>query len=186
MNIGVVLSLSCTSRTNGGTPNLVTFIEKDVDAIIVSNLPHKAGHVPISCVDIIQQEIIKEGFAEEVAERAAKPQRGSSLSVYQSHYQTFNNWCLEKKINMESVNIQVVADYLLHMFKDLNRQVSTLCSHKTALSTVLGKFEGFTIGNHPVISNLIKNFWNQRISRQNKKPRLGSFESLILSYLIYT
>jgi methylmalonyl-CoA mutase cobalamin-binding subunit len=46
----------------------------------------------------------------------------------------------------------------MFMFKILERQVATIGSHRTALSAVLGTFDGHNVGSHLVISNLMRNF----------------------------
>ena len=76
-------------------------------------------------------------------------------SVYQSHYATFCDWCTQKGISMESVSVQIIADYLYYMFDNLGRKVATISNHRTALSAALGEFDGFTIGNHPILTSLI-------------------------------
>jgi len=71
---------------------------------------------------------------------------------------------------MESVTLQVVADYFLYMFHKLDRKVSTIESHRTALSAALGTFEGYSVGNHPVLTNLIKNLWQERPQTRIRNP----------------
>ena len=63
---------------------------------------------------------------------------------------------------MESVSVQIVADYLYYMFDNLGRKVATISNHRTALSAALGEFDGFTIGNHPILTSLINSFWVKR------------------------
>ncbi len=38
-----------------------------------------------------------------------------------SHFAAFTDWCLERNVNMESIFIQNVADYLYYLFETLNK-----------------------------------------------------------------
>ncbi len=144
-----------TVRTTCRLLDLAAHVEKDVEATTVSDLPLKTRKPSPTRVAFIKKDLVEKGFPQEVAERAARPQRKSSLCLNQSHFKTFSNWCLKRDMDMESVSIQLVAEYFLHMFNTIKRQVATINSHRTALSVVLGQFDGSTVGAHPVISNLI-------------------------------
>ncbi len=74
-------------------------------------------------------------------------------------------------MDMESVSIQLVVEYFLHMFNTLKRQVATINSHRTTLSVVLRPFDGYTVGAHPVISNYInKKCWLERPQPRTRNP----------------
>ncbi len=104
---------------------------------------------------------------------ASQPQKKSSLSVSQSHFVTFTDWCTTRGTNLESVSVHVVADYLFYMFSKLNCQVETICKHRTALSSALGVFDSFLVGNHPVVSNLITRLYVETSTTKTKSTRLG-------------
>jgi hypothetical protein len=159
-----------TTRSSDRMAHLDTDMEDGTKTATVQRVSLKTGNAKPSRVGVIQQDLLKRGFSEEVALRAAKPQRESSLQVYQSHFKSFCNWCSERDISMESVSIQIVADYLLYMFDDLDRKVATITSHRTALSSALGTFDGYKVGSHPVITNLIKNFWVSRPFSRARNP----------------
>jgi hypothetical protein len=154
--------VSNTTGTNDRISDLAASIPENVEATNVEQIPHCTRSNETSRVGIIKQNLLEEGFSEEVAQWAAQPQRESSLSLYESHYRTFRDWCLTRHIDLESVTIHIIADYFMFMFKILKRQVATICSHRTALSAVLGTFDGHNVGSHPVISNLMRNFWRRR------------------------
>ena len=139
-----------------------TTIKRNVEATAVSGIPLEPRVSGPTRVDHIKQRILADGFSEEVARRASQPQRKSSLKIYQSHYSTFCDWCTERGVCAQSVTVQLVADYFVYMFTVLQRQVATIANHRSALASVLGKFDGVSISDHPVISSLFSNFWAER------------------------
>lgn len=123
-----------------------------------------------SRVATIKQSLVERGFSAEVANRAAAHQRKSSLSLYESHFKAFIGWLSKRNCPLEQVTVPVVADYLLYLFDDKGLQASTIASHRTALSEALPKFQGFSIGSHPVLSSLLSNFGVSRAPVRNKVP----------------
>ncbi len=151
--------VSIPSKLVGRVTNCTDSQQETIKSTKLKCLPFQAREYQTSHVDSIKVRFLSEGFSEEVAEMPSKPQRKSSLSVHQSHFNSFRDWCRTMDTNLESVNIQAVADYLLYMFKTLGRQVATICNHRTALSAAPGGINDFSVGNHPVTTNLINSFW---------------------------
>ena len=136
----------------------------------ISDFPYEARSVRPSRLAFVKERIMEEGFSEAVADMASRPQRKSSLSVYQSHFTAFSDWCNQRGTSLESVSIPIVADYLLFLFTEQKREVATISSHRTALSAALGTFNGFTVGDHPVLSKLISSFYAQRPPNRLRVP----------------
>ncbi len=95
----------------------------------------------LSRLDLYQKDL----NSKEVAKMVSKTQRKSSLSVYQTHFNSFTDWCKTRDTNLESVSIRDVADYLIYMFKTLGRQVATICNNRTTISAALWEINGFTV-----------------------------------------
>ncbi len=108
--------------------------QKTTESTKLKCILFQARESQTSRVDSIKTRLLSEGFSEEVAEMASKPQRKSSLSVYQSHFNSFTDWYKTRDTNLKSVSVQDVADYLLYMFKTLGRQVATICNHNSPIS----------------------------------------------------
>ena len=109
----------------GRVSNKADSDEKVVESTKVKHIPYKTRNAGSSRVESIKNRLLSEGFSEEVASMADQPQRKSSWSVYQSHYATFCDWCIQRGISMESVSVQIVADYLYYMFDNLGCKVAT-------------------------------------------------------------
>ena len=165
-----------------GVPISAANPQEVTPAASIQRIPHQARRVKVTRLAVIKERLLKEGFSAEVAEVASQPQRKSSLSVYQSHFNSFLDWCNQRGTALQSVTIPIIADYLYYLFAVLNREVSTIASHRTALSSALGEFDGFTVGEHPVLSNLISGFYLRRPPNRLRPPEWNLTE--ILSKLI--
>ncbi len=162
--------VSDTVESTSRVPNLSTTTQTTAPSASVSGVSLQTRNVKSSRVALIKSKLLQEGFSEAVAEVAAKPQRKSSLSVYQSHFAAFTDWCRGRNISLERVSIANVADYLYFLFSEKQREVATIASHRTALSAALGTFDGFTVGDHPVLSNLISGLYIQRPPNRLRVP----------------
>jgi len=143
------------------------------EVVAPANVQHfslKPKNVGPARVAIIERSLIKDGFSEEVARRAARPQKLSSCSVYESHFAAFQNWLSERGSSLESVSIPLIGDYFLYLFVDLKRSAATVANHRSALSDALPSFDGFTVGSHPVLSNLLNNFKQDRPTQRQRVP----------------
>ena len=58
------------------------------------------------------------GFSEQVSNRFAVLQRKSTLDFYEQKKNTFREWCLLNGINPHTPTVNMIADFLLHLFRD--------------------------------------------------------------------
>ena len=151
-----------TSRTVGGISPCSSPTQENAESARLSPIPHQSQIARSSRVDHIENVLVQRGFSQKIAARAARPQRKSSLSIYESHFQAFLDWLSQESASLESVTIQVVAEYFNYMFETLKRQPTTIANHRSALSSCLPLFDGFSVGTHPVITDLMKNFQVER------------------------
>ena len=177
----------CNSGTGSSTmaktamvSNLTLLADKSPDSDTNQSQTLETAHsreVPLvpertqsSRVAIVRSNLLKRGFSQEVAERAGKPQRKSSLNLYQSRWKKFLCWCSERGINSDKANVSDVADFLLHLHNDKNCSISTITGYRTAISQTLSFVNGAQVGMDPVLTNLIKNLKISRPPRVVKAP----------------
>ena len=48
-----------------------------------------------------------------------------------------------------------VCDFLTEQFEDFNKSHSTINSYRSALSSMLLPVDGYSVGEHPIISRLL-------------------------------
>ena len=168
-----VANTSLVLRPTGPTCSSSTRTTQTQEATATApnkNLSHKSRHSQPTRVARIKQRCLEEGFSTEVANRVADRQRKSSVSLYESHFSAFLGWLSQRHLSLESVTAQLVADYFLFLFNEKKLQYPTISSYRTALSDVLPKFDGFTVGTHPTLSGLLANFQTDRPPQRNRVP----------------
>ena len=61
-------------------------------------------------------QLQEQGFAVEVTERIAAPQRSSTRTIYQSSGPLFEEWC------RENPSVKQTSDFFMYLYQDLNRR----------------------------------------------------------------
>jgi len=118
----------------------------------------ESGSTQSSRLVSVQSYLVERGFSEEVAARAGKPQRQSSLELYQSRWSKFARWCDSRNRSPHSADVPLIADFLLYLFKEEKCQISTIAGYRTAIAQTLPFVNGTQVGADPTLSRLIKNF----------------------------
>ena len=80
---------------------------------------------------------------------------------YRSAWGKFSSWCRSRKIDPVSCPLNYVLDYLGSLYDD-KREYSCMNNHRSALSAYHDPIEGFSVGKHPLVRNLMKGASNLR------------------------
>ena len=86
----------------------------------------------------------------------------SSTSVrYDKVWASFERFLQLRRLELNSVDIGVIIDYLSSLF-DANLAYRTIVLHRSVLSSTFPPMGGFTIGDHPLVSRLIRGIFLKR------------------------
>ena len=118
-----------------------------------------------SHMDIIKQSIRNRKFSKEVADHVSEARRASMRKVYEAKWKVFTSWANQRKIDPIKASPNVIADFLIYLFRDKNCQVSTIKGYRSMIRSKMN------IGKHPIISELIKSF---QMQRPITCPKMGS------------
>ena len=88
-------------------------------------------------------QLQEQGFSVEVAERIASPQRSSTRTIYKSKWALFEKWCRENSVDFSTPAVKQVSGFLMYLYQDLNRRLSTIDGYRTAIVDTFGP-----AGNH--------------------------------------
>ena len=124
-----------------------------------------------SRLGIIKQSIRNKKFSREVADHVSRARRASTRQVYDSRWKIFTSWASKRKINPSKATPDIIADFLIYLFKDKNCQVSTIKGYRSMISNTLKFSSNLDIGNDPVLSELIKSFNMQRPVNRPLAPK---------------
>ena len=87
--------------------------------------------------------------------------REKSGRTYDSLFGKWASWCVERDIDPISGDITGVVNFLADLFHQ-GYQHRSLCSYRSAISSVHEKVDGQPIGSHPMVSRLLKGAFHER------------------------
>ena len=102
------------------------------------------------------KEILEEG-----TELLLASWRQKSSKSYDSLFRKWVDWCNQRHSDPISGPIIEVINFLAHMFKE-GYQYHSLNAYRSAISSVHEKADGYKVGQHPLVSRLLKGVFNQR------------------------
>jgi hypothetical protein len=111
-------------------------------------------------VAAIRKQLRKSGFSETACVKITRRNQTSTLSVYESRWAAFVEWCRVRKVDPVKATIPIIADFLLELF-DKNFSVGSLRVYRSAISTTLKHF-GRDIGGDKNSCNLLSSLAIER------------------------
>ena len=87
--------------------------------------------------------------------------RSSTSGRYDKVWASFERFLQLRRLELDSVDIGVVIDYLSSLFS-ANLAYRTIILHRSVLSSTLPSIEGFPIGRHPLVSRLMRGVFLRR------------------------
>ena len=162
--------VSRTSGNVGGLSYKATGMGDVVEAAKVRDLSQSTRVVPVSRVEIVKQCHRSRGFSPEIAERMAKCQKESSISVYEGKWRVFSGWCDNRNTDPCQANVNDIAQFFLYLHTDRKLAYSTIEGYRTAISHTLKAVRGFDVGRDMDLSSLMANFARDRITRKSSVP----------------
>ena len=146
-----------------------------------AGIPSPARLAQPSRLATIRQRFREEGLSGRAADLAASYLRPSSTRLYQSHWRTFTSWCREHGLDPLHPSIAVMADFLVHLHEDKGFAPATVASYRSSLAGTLGAIDGVPLGQHPIISRLIR---SMTIQHPRARPRVPAWDlTCVLDFL---
>ena len=142
---------------------------KVAEAIIFATLPSEATDAKPSRMEVICRSNQVRGFSEQVSNRIAVPQRKSTLDLYEQKRNTFREWCELNGNNPHTPTVPMIADFLLHMFRDQQLATITIKGYRSALSSLMVS-RGSDISHDPDLNPLIRSFSIERPRTVREAP----------------
>ena len=87
--------------------------------------------------------------------------RQKTSKSYDSLFNKWLGWCSERDSNPISGDISEVVNFLAHLFEK-GYQYRSLNSYRSAISSVHEKVDGYEVGQHPLVTRLIKGAFHER------------------------
>ena len=154
---------------------------KVAKAIILSTFPSETSDSKPSRVEVICRSNQARGFSEQASNRIAVPQRKFTLDLYEQKWNTFREWCELNGINPHTPTVPMIAEFLLHLFRDKQLATITLKGYRSALSSLMAS-RGLDISHDPDLNALIRSFSIERPRTFRETP--GGVFALVLRFLM--
>ena len=90
---------------------------------------------PATRVESIRDALCSRGFSVDVASRVSRPQRESSMTIYESMWRIFTDWCKIQHINLLSASENVVLEFLLHLHTEKHLAISTIAGYQMLITS---------------------------------------------------
>jgi hypothetical protein len=87
--------------------------------------------------------------------------RKNTSSAYSSAWNKWVSWCDRRKVNPLSAPLSAILEFLKDLFEE-GKEYRTLNVYRSTLSTLLPETDSFTVGSHPLVSQLLKGVFHLR------------------------
>ena len=104
------------------------------------------------------------GISENVTEILLSASRPSTRRTYKSAWGRWSRWCDKRKVDPFSAPIADILHYLTEYFNGGAAYHSVNVTH-SAISTTHAKLDGLPVGQHPLVTQLLKGMFNNRPPR---------------------
>ncbi len=91
--------------------------------------------------------------------------------MYDSKWNRFCKWCIQKRLKLEEITIPLVADFFEELFTIDNLHPTTIEGYRAALRKPILHLTKLDISDSPGISDLISNFYLERPKGTRDFPR---------------
>ena len=87
--------------------------------------------------------------------------RPKTQSNYDSLFSKWSRWCSQRNRNPVEGPVEDVANFLADLFKE-GYLYRSLNSYRSAISALYSKVDGYSVGQHPLITRMLKGVFNER------------------------
>ena len=132
--------------------------------------PSRSVQSPATRMESIRDALCNRGFSVDVASRVSRPQRESTVAIYESKWRIFTAWCNIQHINPLSASDNVVSDFLLHLHTEKHLAISTIAGYQMAIASTLHATSGAEVGRNPALKSLLRNIEMEQGQHQRHFP----------------
>eukprot|EP00118_Oscarella_pearsei_P020915 m.231510 g.231510 ORF g.231510 m.231510 type:complete len:603 (+) comp40072_c0_seq1:414-2222(+) len=129
----------------------------EADESGVRGEPGKRSKCPSkpSRLECIRRQYEKAGFSESTCRLLEASWRSRTNRNYESHFQKWVGWCDARDVDPLSADVRDILKFMADMFEE-GYAYRSLNAYRSAISSFHAPVEGFPIGQHPLVSRLLK------------------------------
>ena len=114
-----------------------------------------------SGLDSFREQLTSEGISGDAAELISASRRKSTRSRYESAWRKWSSWCSQQEIDSICCPVNHILNFLSSKFKE-GLQHGAIAGYMFAISAYHLPIDGFKVGEHPRVSELMKGIFNKR------------------------
>ena len=122
---------------------------------------HASREPTASRLEYLRHRFKNQQISEEGTELLLASWRQKSAQSYDSLFRKWVCWCDQRNSDPVSGPISEVINFLANLYKE-GYQYRSLNAYKSAISSVHDKVDGHEVGQHPLVSRLLKGVFNTR------------------------
>ena len=119
------------------------------------------GHVTACRLEGVRGRHLAEGISGKATELISASWSSGTNTAYQSAWRKWDCWCAQRQIDSFSCDIRFFVNFLAELF-DQGLQHSSINVIRSAVSMTHDQIEGTPIGQHPLVTRLLKGVHNSR------------------------
>ena len=151
-----------TTQSAGAVSSSSTNLDESSDKPVRSSTePSNDSPASPGRVSYLQQRYQAEGLSRQVADLLISATRRSTQKTYESSWKRWCSWCVSEKINPISASLNNILSFLSNCFDD-GLQYRSINVMRSSLSSTHPKIDGYAVGQHPYVLNLMKGILNNR------------------------
>ena len=125
-----------------------------------TGVPDAPGMPKPGCMAYLRESFSSRGVFPEASELLLSSWRPKTQSSYNSAFAKWASWCQQRNRDPTFGPIEDVVNFLSESFGK-GSQYRSLNSYRSAISAVHGKIDGYSVGQHPLVSRLLKGAFNE-------------------------
>ena len=162
-----------TSLANTGlvSTTIKAFNEKsNPSSKITGSLGKPTGGIPFSRkksklatsgLDSVRKNLQAKGVSEKASSLILSSRRDGTTSHYESAWRKWSGWCSQRKVHPFRCPLADILEFLSASFEE-GLEHSTIAGYRSALSAYHESVDGVSVGNHPIVSQLMAGIFNKR------------------------
>ena len=158
--IPVMVSMA-TGNVGLGTSTSASPQESSARPVQQGAPPATQGATATSRLESVQHACSLSGISERATNIISAGWRWGTNSAYQSGWIKWTGWCSTRGLNPLSCSVQHFLDFLTELF-DSGLQHRTINVVRSAVSMIHEEVERIPIGQHPLVTRLMKGVYNLR------------------------
>ena len=151
-----------TIADSGGTAVASSTVPKPTDRPVpTESSPCDSGQAGVSRLESIRVQHKTVGVSDEASTLITAGWSKGTNRTYQSAWKKWCGWCDQQKVDPISCDVKFLVNFLAELFKQglQHRSINTV---RSAVSMTHNQVEGVPIGQHPLISRLMRGVYNSR------------------------